>query len=113
MQIKVRGAGPEQDSGVHDLTVSVTDVVSSSADNRSSVNYSMSVKNAAGEDVFEYSIGNDSTGHLVAVQDRFIDLRIPLGGFGLVNPATMKVQLEESGSVLHILPYTAERFTGR
>jgi hypothetical protein len=68
------------------------------------------VKNAAGDDVFEYLAGNDSVGHLLAVQDRSIDLRIPLGGLGLNDIATVTAQLEEAGTVLHILPYTVERF---
>jgi hypothetical protein len=113
MQIKIRGAGPEFESGQHDLTVSVNDVVSTSASGQSTVNYSMSIKNAAGEDAFEYSIGNDSAGRLLGVQDRFVDLRIPLGGLGVTDAAKAKVQLEEAGSVLHILPYTAERFSGK
>jgi hypothetical protein len=113
MEIKLRGAGPQPDAGEHDVTVSVSDVVSITGANRYSVNYSMSVKNAAGQDVFEYSISNDSAGHLLAVQDRFIDLRIPLAGLGMADPAQLKVNVEEAGSVLHILPYTAERFPPR
>jgi hypothetical protein len=112
MQIKIRGLGPEHDTGQHDLTVSVNDVVSA-ASGHFSVNYAMAVKNAAGDDVFEYLAGNDSVGHLLAVQDRSIDLRIPLGGLGLNDIAKVTAQLEEAGTVLHVLPYTVERFSGK
>jgi hypothetical protein len=110
MQIKIRGAGPGFETGQHDFTVAVNDVVSTGGAGHSTVNYSMSVKNAAGEDVFEYSLGNDSAGRLLAVQDRYIDVRIPLGGLGVTDAATIKAQLEEAGSVLHLLTYNVERF---
>jgi hypothetical protein len=99
--------------GTHSLTVSACDVVSAAAANHYTVNYSMSVKNAAGEDVFEYSLANDTTGHLLSVQDRYIDVRIPLGGLDVTEASKPAIRLEEAGSVLRILPYSAERFAGR
>jgi hypothetical protein len=112
MQIKLRGLGPEYDSGQHDLTVSATDVVSSGG-GTPSVNYSMTVKNAGGDDLFEFSLGNDSAGRLLTVQERSIEVRVPVGGFGLADMSKAIVQLEEAGSVLHLLPYKAERFGTR
>jgi hypothetical protein len=113
MEIKLRGLGAEYDSGQHDMSVSVTDVVSTGSGGHFSVNYSMAVKKVAGEDVFEYLSANDSVGHLLAVQDRFIDLRIPLGGLGPTDHAAVSTTLEEAGTVLHVLPYKVELFSGK
>ena len=111
MEIKTGGASDQPD-GPRDLTIAVSDVVSTRG-NQSFVGYSLYVKNAAGADVFEYSLGSDSAGRLLAVQDRFVEVRIPTAGLGLALVAKPKVQLEEAGAVLHYLPYTVEAFSGK
>ncbi|HXA49757.1 MAG TPA: hypothetical protein VNV86_05615 [Candidatus Acidoferrum sp.] len=118
MHIRVAADG-DATVAPHELTIAVRDVVSTRGAfdnqakgpaNRFFVGYSLYVQNAAGEDVFEYALGNDSTGRLLAVQDRMIEVRIPLGGLGIGARSRAKLQLEEVGSVLRILPYTVERF---
>jgi len=109
MQIKVTGAEPQGRS----LTVAANDVVSATGANRFTVSYSMTVKNAAAEDIFDYSLGNDSSGRLLSVQGRYIEVRIPLSGLDVTESAKPKIQLEEQGSVLRILPYAVEHFGDR
>jgi hypothetical protein len=106
IQIKVNSAEP----GGRSLTVAASDMMSSSGANKASVNYSMQVKNAAGDDIFAYSLGNDSNGRLLSVQGRYIDVRIPLSGLEVAETAKPKIELEEVSSVLRLMPYTAEHF---
>jgi len=119
MRIKVTGADVDPSDTQRELTFSVSDVLSTrgafdgqakGASKGFFVGYSLYVKKASGEDVFDYSLGNDSSGHLLAVQDRFIEVRIPLGGLGIGERTQSKLQLEEADAVLRILPYTVERF---
>jgi hypothetical protein len=119
MRIKVAVEEADGNIAPRELTIAVSDVVSTrgafesqakGAANRFFVGYSLFVKNAAGEDIFEYALGNDSTGRLLTVQDRVIEVRIPLGGLGIGSRSKAKLQLEEVGAVLRILPYTVERF---
>jgi hypothetical protein len=77
------------------------------------INYSLFVKNAEGDEVFESTLGDGASSHLVAVRDRFIDVRIPLGAFGadLVTPS--RVDMEEADSLLRVLPYHMEAIVAR
>ncbi len=109
VQIKVTGSEPEG----RNLTVSATDVMTSSGSGKATVSYSLQVKNAAGDDIFEYSLGNDSSGRLLSVQGKYIEVRIPLGGLDVSEAAKPKIQLEEVSSVLRLLPYTVEHFGER
>ena len=45
---------------------------------RSSVTYALFVKNRAGDEIFEKTIGDDLRARLLAVRDRFTDVRIPI-----------------------------------
>jgi len=108
MQIKVTGAEREG----RNLTIAASDVMSSSGA-KFTVSYSMHVKNAAGDDIFEYSLGNDNGGRLLNVQGRYIEVRIPMGGLDVTETAKPKMQLEEVSSVLRLLPYTVEHFGDR
>jgi hypothetical protein len=119
MHIRVEAVDGDATVAPHELQIAVSDVVSTRGAfdnqakgpaNRFFVGYSLYVKNAAGEDVFEYAVGNDSTGKLLTVGDRVIEVRVPLGGLGIGPRSKAKLQLDEVGSVLHILPYTVERF---
>jgi hypothetical protein len=77
------------------------------------VNYSLFVKNAAGEDVFESTLGDRVSTHMLAVRDRFIDVTIPLGAFGINVVETPKVDLDEADSLLRVLPYHVEPFVAK
>jgi hypothetical protein len=94
------------------LTFAVNDLLSTRG-NQSTVSYSLFVRNDAGEDVFQYPIGSDPLAKLLSVQDRFVDIRVPLGGVGIDAAGKSRVQLEDTGSVLRVLPYTVERYFGR
>jgi hypothetical protein len=78
-----------------------------------SVTYSLYVKNAAGDQVFETTLGDGSSSRLLAVHDHFIDVWMPLGGLGIALAANPKITLEEADSVMLILPYHLEPFAGR
>jgi hypothetical protein len=78
-----------------------------------SVTYSLFVKNADGDEVFESTLGDGTSSRMLSVHDRFIDVKIPLGGFGAdpVNP--LKVDLEDADTVLRVLPYHVDAFVQR
>lgn len=78
--------------------------------NRYSVAYSLFVKNGAGEDIFQSMIGEDATSRLLAVQGRFIDVKLPLSGLGVDGPGMPKISMEEADSVFRVLPYKVEAF---
>lgn len=63
--------------------------------------------------VFESTLGDGSSSHRLSVRDRFIDVRIPLGGLGVVPAANSEIVLEEADSMMSVLPYHVEAFTGR
>jgi hypothetical protein len=102
-----------------EYSVAVTDLVSTSAalDNkgrpapgRSTVAYSLFVKNAAGEDVWQNMLGDGSSNGLLTIQDRFIDVKVPLAALGVTDAAAAKIDLEEADSMVRILPYSVTRF---
>lgn len=115
--MRIAIGGPS--TGQQELSFSVSDVVSTQgafadkgkpAGNRFFVTYTLFVKNGAGEDIFEQSIGDDSGGRLLSVQERFVDARIPLAGLGITDPAAQTIELHEADSVLRILAYSVKRF---
>jgi hypothetical protein len=75
-----------------------------------SVTYSVFVKNADGEEVFESTLGDGPSSRMLSVHDRFIDVKVPLGGFGVDPVNQLKVDLEDADSVLRVLPYHVEAF---
>lgn len=80
---------------------------------RYSVTYSLYVRNAAGDQVFETTLGDGSPTQLLSVHDRFIEVRLPLAGLGLAPSASPKMDLEEADSVMLILPYHVQPFAGK
>ena len=78
-------------------------------DNRYFTQYSLDVSHATrgaqtGENIFRTS--TDKTfGQLVTVQDRYLDIRIPLQALGLDPARRTPIGLEEFNSVPKILPY--------
>ena len=78
-----------------------------------SVTYSLFVKNADGDEVFESTLGDGTSSRMLSVRDRFIDVKIPLAGFGIDPVNQFKVDLEDADSVLRVLPYHVEAFVPR
>jgi len=101
-----------------DYVISVMDLVSTRrgfdtrdrAEGNYSVAYSLLVKNGAGDEIFESTIGEDADSLLLAVQDRFIDIKLPLNGLGIENPQKDQVEMEEADSVARVLPFKVEAY---
>jgi hypothetical protein len=100
--------------------VSVRDLVSAkgtvdrkgkAAGDRNTMAYSLFVKNGAGEDIYETTIGEDTVSQLLAVEGKFIDVKLPLSGLGIEGGAP--ITLEEADAVMQILPYAAAAFAGK
>ena len=92
-------------------TKSAVDKKGKAIGERNTIAYSVFVKNGTGEDIFESTIGEETTSRLISVQGKFIDVKLPLSGLGVEGSAA--VSLEESDAVMQILPYTVEVFAGR
>jgi hypothetical protein len=78
-------------------------------DNRYFMQYSLDVSHATrgvqtGDTIFRVS-SDGRFGHLVTVQDRYLDVRIPLEALGLDPARRTPISLEEFNSVPKILPY--------
>jgi len=120
LRFKVTGSAPDPPAP-GDYSFSVSSLVSTAevasgkgkTSTRYSMTYSLYVKNAAGDQVFESALGDGSSSHMLAVHDRYIDIRIPLGGLGVALASTPKIDLEEADSVMLILPYRVEAFAGK
>ena len=101
-----------------EYVVSVTDLVSThrgfdasdKAEGNYSVAYSLFVKNGADGEIFESTIGEDADSLLLAVLDRFIDVKLPLNGLGIENPQNGQVEMEEADSVVRVLPFKVEAY---
>jgi hypothetical protein len=104
-----------------EYVVSVTDLVSThrgfyASDKREgnySVAYSLIVKNGAGEDIFENTIGEDAESLLLTVDGRLIDVKLPLKGLGVEDPRRDQVGMDEADSVIRLLPFNVEAYTGK
>jgi hypothetical protein len=75
------------------------------AGDRYSVAYTFSVKKTEGDEVFATTIGDTARNSLFAVHDRFVDVRIPLGGLGIDSGTTPSIDLEDADTVNRLLPY--------
>jgi hypothetical protein len=101
-----------------DFVISLTDLVSThrgfdtrdSAESNYSLAYSLLVKNGAGDEIFESTIGEDADSVLLDVQDRFIDVKLPLNGLGIENPQKDQVEMEEADAVVRVLPFKVEAY---
>jgi hypothetical protein len=71
------------------------------------------VKNGAGEDIFENTIGEDAESLLLAVDGRFIDVKLPLKGLGIEDPRKDQIGMEEADSVFRVLPFPVEAYTAK
>ncbi len=117
MRIKVLPAGdtptdPEYVVAVSDLVTTHGGFESQEGD-RYSVAYSLFVRNAAGDDIFQSSIGDGTASPMLAVEGRFIDAKLPLTGLGVDGFGVPKIELVEADSALRLLPYKVEPFAGQ
>jgi hypothetical protein len=121
LRFKVTSAVPDPAAAPGEYSFSVSALVSTAeiagakgkTTTRYSVTYSLYVKNAAGAEVFDSTLGDGSSSRLLSVRDRFIEVRIPLGGLGIAASANSKIDLEEADSVMLVLPYHMEPFAAR
>jgi hypothetical protein len=117
MRIKVLPSGepPVTDP---EYVVSVADLVSThrgfnasdKEEGNYSVAYSLSVKNEAGDDIFESIIGEDSESLLLAVDAHSINVKLPLNGLGVGDPRKDQVRMEEADTVFRVLPFKVEAY---
>jgi hypothetical protein len=77
--------------------------------NRFFVVYSLTVRDPADATIFD-SNTDETFSHLVAVQDRFLELKIPLKSLGLNGKTSPAVTLEEANSLAKILPNQVVNF---
>jgi hypothetical protein len=104
-----------------EYVVSVTDLVSThrgfyasdKAEGNYSVAYSLIVKNGPGEDIFETTIGENAESLLLTVYGRSIDVKLPLKGLGVEDPRRDQVGMEEADSVVRLLPFKVEAYSGK
>jgi hypothetical protein len=116
MKIKISEAAGGQTATAQAFSVQASDVIQTRAtfdekgnanSNRFFVVYSLTLRDPSDATIFD-SNTDETYSHLVAVQDRFLDLRIPLKSLGLkTSPA---VSLEEANSLAKILPYQVLNF---
>lgn len=109
-------------SGTKEYLISVSSLVSTApavdakgraVGNRYSAGYTLFVKNGVDEEVFESSLGDGSPSFLLAVRDRFIDVKIPLAGLGAESGVKPGIDLEEADSVMRLFPYHVAAYLGR
>ena len=104
-----------------EYVVSVSDLVSThrgfdasdKGEGNYSVAYSLFVKDGAGDEIFESTIGEDAESLLLAVDGRFIDVKLPLNGLGVGDPRKDQVEMEEADSVFRVLPFNVQAYTGK
>jgi hypothetical protein len=109
-------------SGPDEYAISVSSLVSTApafdakgraAGDRYSVGYTLFVKNGVEQEVFASTLGEASPSFLLAVRDRFIDVKIPLAGLGVESGGRPRIDLEEADSVMRVFPYHVEPYSGR
>jgi hypothetical protein len=74
--------------------------------------YTLTVKNAAGADIFEHSTADDSAARMLTVQDRYVDIAIPVGGLGTGAGTKMQITLEDADTVMRVQPYAVAPWAG-
>jgi hypothetical protein len=118
MKIKISEAAGGQTANVQEFSFHASDVIQTRAtfdekgkanSNRFFVVYSLTVRDPAEATIFD-SNTDETFSHLVAVQDRFLELKIPLKSLGLEGKMSPAVALEEANSLAKILPYQVVNF---
>ena len=119
MMIKISEAAAGQTTNGPEFSFQVSDVIKTRASfdekgkansNRFFVIYSLSLRDPTGDATIFDSNTDDMFSHLVAVQDRFLDLKIPLKSLGLNGKTSVGVTLQEANSFAKILPYQVANF---
>ncbi|HEV2248321.1 MAG TPA: hypothetical protein VGW37_16860 [Terriglobia bacterium] len=95
--------------GSNPMTHATFDESGRATSNRFFVQYSFTVKDAAGATRFSGST-RDTFAPLIAVHDRFLDLRLPLRSLS-VEGAGRGIEIREANSLAKILPYQVGRFS--
>ena len=118
MKIKISEAAGGQTAYGQTFSFQAGDVIQTRAtfdekgkanSNRFFVVYSLTVRDPADATIFD-SNTDETFSHLVAVQDRFLELKIPLKSLGLNGKTSPAVTLEEANSLAKILPYQVVNF---
>jgi hypothetical protein len=118
MKIKISEAAGGQTANVQEFSFHASDVMQTRAtfdekgkanSNRFFVVYSLTVRDPAEATIFD-SNTDETFSNLVAVQDRFLELKIPLKSLGLNGKTSPAVRLEEANSLAKILPYQVVHF---
>ncbi|HET9179715.1 MAG TPA: hypothetical protein VFQ24_15275 [Terriglobia bacterium] len=91
------------------MTRATFDEAGRATSNRFFVQYSFTVKNAAGATLFSGST-RDTFDPLIAMHDRFLDLRLPLKSLSVEGPGS-GMEIREANSLAKILPYQVGRFS--
>ncbi|HXH50594.1 MAG TPA: hypothetical protein VNM47_14735 [Terriglobia bacterium] len=90
------------------MTRATFDEAGRATSNRFFVQYSFALKNPAGATLFSDST-RDTFDPLIAVQDRFLDPRLPLKCLS-VETAGSSIEIKEANSLAKILPYQVATF---
>lgn len=91
------------------MTRATFDEAGRATSNRFFVQYSFTVKNAAGATLFSGGT-RDTFAPLIIVHDRFLDLRLPLKSL-FVEGTGSGIEIREANSLAKILPYQVGRFS--
>jgi hypothetical protein len=106
MQIKNSGSNLYAVSVVSLVsTAPALDAKGKSTGDRYSVAYTLFIKKAEGDEVFATTVSDSARNSLLSVHDRFVDVRVPLGGLGIDAGATPSIDLEDAEPVNRVLPY--------
>lgn len=108
MKIKINSGSGEQELNfqANDAvqTRATFDEKGHAASNRFFVDYMLTLRDGADTVIFSNDT-NDTFSPLVAVNDRFLNLKIPLKSLGLEKMSSPKIEIEEANSLAKILPY--------
>jgi hypothetical protein len=95
--------------GANPMTRATFDNTGHAISNRYFVQYSFNVESGERENLFSNGT-KDSFNPLIAVQDRFLDIKIPLQSLG-ISAANPGVEIREANSLAKLLPYQVTRFS--
>jgi len=120
MRVKVFAGNPAVKGPETEYAITVTDLVSAAggfqggkaALKAATVTYALYVKNAAGEQVFEASLGDEAMGGLLDVGERYIVVKIPLAALGVSGVEPARITLEEGDGMMRVVPAVLKRYGG-
>ena len=111
--MKIHMAGPPSREYTFDVADFVGDQATFGGDGKATthrhfVSYSVSVRRGDNE-VYSASVA-EKTDPLIAVTDRFIDVRFPLKALGIDPPVRTKIEIADANSVNKFVPYEVKGF---